>query len=111
MKVEELLAAAKDNATVKRVYAEPVERDGITVIAAAAVSGGAGGGGGHDKEGQEGSGGGYGIGAKPVGAFVLQDGQLRWQPAVDVNRVITVAGFVIAIAMIIGARIARAHER
>ena len=52
MKVTEILSAAKDAITVKRVYAEPYEKDGLTVIAAAVVSGGAGGGTGHDDKGQ-----------------------------------------------------------
>jgi hypothetical protein len=44
-----------------RVFAEPYEKDGVTVIAAATVAGGAGGGGGHDERGQEGEGGGFGV--------------------------------------------------
>jgi enoyl-CoA hydratase len=33
-------------------------------------------------------GGAFGIGAKPVGAYVIKDGDVSWQPAVDVNRII-----------------------
>src|SRR5574338_1428658 len=68
MKADEIFTTAKDALTVRRVYADPVERDGITVITGAALRGGAGGGGGHDKEGSEGTGGGFGVGAKPAGA-------------------------------------------
>ncbi|WP_330181818.1 spore germination protein GerW family protein [Nocardia sp. NBC_01503] len=107
MKVEDVLAAAKDSITVRRVYAEPVERDGTTVIAAAAVSGGGGGGGGTDGGGQEGSGGGFGVGAKPVGAYVIQDGRVSWLPAVDVNRLMTVLGVVVVAGLAIGARIVK----
>lgn len=107
MKIEEVLATAKDSMTVKRVYAEPIERDGTTVIAAAAMSGGGGGGGGSDEEGHEGSGGGFGMGAKPVGAYVIKDGQVSWQPAVDVNRLMIVVGVVAVTALIVGARIAK----
>ncbi|MFI9414600.1 spore germination protein GerW family protein [Nocardia gamkensis] len=107
MKLADVLATAKDSMTVTRVYAEPVERDGLTVIAAAAISGGGGSGEGTDKSGQEGSGGGFGVGAKPVGALVVKDGQVRWLPAVDINRLITVVGIVAVTALVVGARIAK----
>jgi uncharacterized spore protein YtfJ len=44
MKVGEVLSSARDTFTVKRVYGEPYEKDGLTVIPAAVVRGGAGGG-------------------------------------------------------------------
>jgi hypothetical protein len=44
MNVEEIMAQAKDTMTVKRVFGEPYEKDGVTVIPAAAIGGGAGGG-------------------------------------------------------------------
>ncbi|QBS45322.1 sporulation protein [Nocardia sp. CS682] len=108
MKVADVLATAKDSMTVSRVFGEPIERDGITVIAAATISGGGGAGEGGDDAGQ-GSGGGFGLGAKPVGAFVIKDGQVRWQPSVDVNRVVLVAGVVVVTALVVGARIARLY--
>ena len=40
MKVDELISKAKDSITVKRVYGEPYEKDGLTVIPAALVVGG-----------------------------------------------------------------------
>lgn len=107
MKLADVLTTAKDAMTVTRVYAQPVERDGLTVIAAAAISGGGGSGEGTDESGQEGSGGGFGVGAKPVGAFVVKDGQVRWLPAVDINRLMTVVGMVAVTALVVGARIAK----
>ncbi len=107
MKVTEVLAAATDSMKATRAYAEPVERDGTTVIPAATVSGGSGGGEGSDNEGQQGSGGGFGLGAKPVGAFVIKDGQVNWQPAVDVNRLMLIIGIVAVTALLVGARIAK----
>lgn len=79
MKVDEILAVARDSMTVRRVYAEPVERDGVTVIAAASVTGGGGAGSGIEQ-GKEGSGGGFGLGAKPVGAYVIKDGRVTLAP-------------------------------
>ncbi|WP_040797185.1 spore germination protein GerW family protein [Nocardia higoensis] len=111
MKVDEMLAAARDAMTVKRVYAEPIERDGTTIIGVAAISGRGGGGSGIDRKGQEGTGGGFGVGAKPVGAYVIRDGRVRWQPAVDVNRVVTVAGAVALAALVVAGRIASARVR
>jgi len=105
MKVEEILATARDSMTARRVFAEPVERDGTTIIPAATISGGAGGGGGTDRDGHEGSGGGFGVGAKPVGAYVLKDGQVRWQPAIDGNRLIMMITAIIIVALAGGVRV------
>ena len=90
MKVTEALGNASDAITVRRVFAEPYEKDGLTVIAAAAVTGGAGGGSGTDPKGQQGEGAGFGANARPVGAYVIKDGHVTWRPAIDVNRIITV---------------------
>jgi uncharacterized spore protein YtfJ len=87
MKLDEFLTTARESISAKRVYAEPHEVDGVTVIAAASVTGGGGGGGGHDNEGQEGEGGGFGLRGRPTGAYVIKDGQVQWVPAVDVNRI------------------------
>jgi uncharacterized spore protein YtfJ len=94
MELDKVLNSARDAITVKRVYAEPYEKDGITVIPAAAVRGGAGGGTGHDQKGQEGQGGGFGVAGKPAGAYVIKDGRVTWRPAVDPNRVIMTLGLV-----------------
>jgi uncharacterized spore protein YtfJ len=95
MKVTQLLDAASDAITVKRVFAEPYETEGLTIIAAAAVTGGAGGGAGTDSRGQEGEGAGFGANARPVGAYVIKDGQLHWRPAIDANRTITIVGLIV----------------
>jgi hypothetical protein len=75
----------------------------VTVIPAAAVRGGAGGGNGRKAEtSEEGEGGGMGLVARPAGAYVIKDGAVSWQPAVDVNRIVTVgvAGCVAAVWLI-----------
>lgn len=107
MKVDELLSTAKDAITVKRVYAEPYERDGLTVIPAAVVGGGAGGGTGHDSKGQEGEGGGFGMSGRPAGAYVIKDGNVRWYPAVDPTRVVTAVAFVVVAYLLTRPRMAR----
>jgi len=91
MSLSQLLDTARDSMTVRRVFGDPYERDGATVIPAARVRGAGGGGGGKDEHGQEGDGGGFVLTARPVGAYVIKDGAVTWQPAVDVERVVTVA--------------------
>ena len=82
-KVDEIFAGARDALTVRRVFGEPIEQDGVTVVPVAHVRGGAGGGG----DSQDNGGGGFGLSARPVGAYVIRDGEVRWRPAVDVNRI------------------------
>jgi uncharacterized spore protein YtfJ len=81
--VDELIRGAQDAVTAKRVYGEPVEAGGATVIPAAAVRGGGGGGGDNESNG----GGGFGLTARPVGAYVIgPEGDVKWKPAIDVQR-------------------------
>jgi uncharacterized spore protein YtfJ len=91
MSLSQLLDTARESMTVRRVFGEPYERDGVTLVPAARVRGAGGGGGGKDERGQEGDGGGFVLTARPVGAYVVKDGAVTWQPAVDVERVVTVA--------------------
>jgi uncharacterized spore protein YtfJ len=111
MKVDEVLSTAKDSITVKRVYAEPYEKEGLTVIPAAVVGGGAGGGTGHDEKGQENEGGGFGMSGRPVGAFVIQGGQVEWRPAVDVNRIIGLVGMAVVAYLLTRPRLVRARAK
>jgi uncharacterized spore protein YtfJ len=106
MEVQEVLAQARDSMTVKRVYGEPYEKDGVTIIPAARVQGGAGAGGGEDPQGQgqaRGTGSGFGVNARPVGAFIIRGGELSWRPAVDVNRIV-LGGQVVAVVALLTVR-------
>lgn len=109
--VTKTIEQARDVTTVKRVFGEPIERDGITIIPAAAVRGGAGGGGGSDSEGAGGGGTGFGIIARPAGAFVVRDGRAVWQPAVDVTRIILGAQAVLLAAILAWRSGARTRAR
>jgi uncharacterized spore protein YtfJ len=104
VEVQDVIAQARDAITVKRVFGEPYEKDGVMVIPAAKVQGGAGGGGGEDPEGQaKGSGSGFGVSARPVGAFVIRGGEMTWRPALDLNRVI-LGGQVVAVVLLLTIR-------
>ncbi|MBK1783172.1 sporulation protein [Prauserella cavernicola] len=111
MNVEQLLTKARDTLTVRRVYGEPIERDGVLVIPAAAISGGGGAGSGVDEKGAQGEGGGFGTAARPVGAYTIKDRSLTWVPAVDVNRLVVVVGVVLVVFLLVRSRIARARAR
>lgn len=103
MKLGQLASAAREMLSAKVVYGEPVERDGTVVIAAAVVFGGGGGGGGEGTAVREGAG--FGVFARPAGAFVLRDGAVRWVPAVDLTRLgLAAAVGVVALARILARR-------
>lgn len=85
--LSENLAGVRDLVSVRRVFGEAYEIDGVTIIPVAKVGGGAGGGGGDDDKGGGGFGSGFGVGAAPVGVYEVHDGKAEWKPAVDVNRI------------------------
>jgi uncharacterized spore protein YtfJ len=104
MELPEVLGRPADAAQVRRVFGEPIERDGVTIVPTASVRGGAGGGGGRgrspkqeDGEG-EGIGGGYGFMARPAGVFVIRGDQVDWRPALDVGKVI-LGGQLVAVTL------------
>jgi len=107
MNVDEMLTGARDAMTVKRVYGDPIERDGILVIPAARVAGGAGGGGDAENN----AGGGFGVAASPAGAWIVRNGEVSWEPAVDATRLGTM-GMLVAIIFLLTVRsIAKANAR
>jgi uncharacterized spore protein YtfJ len=110
MDAKEAFNAARESLSVKRVFGEPYEEEGLTVIPAAVLSGGAGAGSGHDEKGQEGEGGGYGVSGRPAGAYVVKGGEVRWLPAVDVNRLVAVAGAVLVALVLMRPRMAKARR-
>lgn len=101
MELPEVLGRAADAAQVRRVFGEPIERDGVTIIPTASVRGGAGGGGGRGpKEEGEGAGGGYGFMAHPAGVFVVRGDQVDWRPALDLGKVI-LGGQLVAVTFLL----------
>jgi uncharacterized spore protein YtfJ len=96
MNAIELVNQAKDSINVRRVYGEPYQEDGVTIIPAANVMGGGGAGG--DTEGN--GGGGFGVRARPAGAWVIRGGEATWRPAMDLNRTILMGQLVAIVALL-----------
>jgi uncharacterized spore protein YtfJ len=111
MQAHDILAQARDTLTVKRVFGEPIERDGVLIIPAAKVAGGGGGGSGPAEGPDSGGGGGFGMQARPAGVFVIKDGEVSWQPAIDVNRVILGGQIVAIIFLLVIRAIAKARAK
>ena len=95
MTLKELVGGLQDASTVKRVFGDPIERDGALVIPVASLVGGFGGGQGPTAgpkadaaENQVSWGGGGGWSASPAGVYVVKDGTTSWYPAVNANRTI-----------------------
>jgi uncharacterized spore protein YtfJ len=133
MEVMKLISRIHDNVTVRRVFGEPITVDGVTVIPVARVAAGGGGGAGagpsvprDDGAGDpgtdgeyagdrhaEGSGAGFGLAAIPAGVYVIKEGKVRWEPALDVNRLV-VGGQLVAVVALLTLRaivLARAKAR
>src|SRR3989442_13384053 len=96
MNALEVVNQAKDAITVRRVYGEPYQQDGVTIIPAANVMGGGGGGG--DTEGNGGVG--FGVAARPAGAGVVKDGEGRWGPPLGPDRGILIGQLVAIVALL-----------
>lgn len=91
-------------ASVRRVFGDPTEQAGSIVIPVARVVGfGGGGGGSGGANGEQGGGGGGVVRVSPVGAFVLRGGEVTWQPAVDVSRIV-LGGQLLALAGLLTVR-------
>lgn len=93
-----------------KVFGTPVVQDGTIVLPVAKVGGGGGGGGGGRSPGGQGgtatgsgTGGGFGLSAKALGVYVVRGGDVRWIPAVDVNRIV-LGGQVVLVAALLLAR-------
>ena len=110
MDVGALLMKASDSLSVRRAFGTAYEKDGVLIIPVAVVAGGGGAGTGHSRHrdraaspdtqpgrgpsapgttpqdsGNAETGGGFGGLVLPVGAYVVQGGQVRWVSAVDMT--------------------------
>lgn len=110
--LEEMLAETKDLLTVKKVFGEPYQSNGVTFIPAASVRGGMGSGEGEGSDtAPAGRGGGMGITARPIGAYRIKGDDVSWIPAVDVTRIITTGQVVVIVALLVMRSILRKRKR
>lgn len=110
-KLDDILEGARDAITVRKVYGDPYEKDGVTFVPAAAVRGGGGGGEGEDANSSTGSGGGFGVLARPVGAYQIKEGEVTWIPAADTTKVIVFAQVVVIVALLVVRSILRSRSK
>lgn len=99
MTPEDILTQVGDQLGIRRVFGEPIDRDGVTVISVAVSIGGGGGGNGPEDQG---SGGGFGGMVRGIGVYSISKGQVRFVPAVDTTAL--AALFVLAVGVVVGAR-------
>jgi uncharacterized spore protein YtfJ len=126
MTLGDTLRTMLDSAAARTVFGEPVTRDGVTVIPVARVVGAGGlGGGGGTRSGPDvgepeagevathgsGSGGGFTLAARPVGVFVVRDGDAHWRPALDLNRIVLGAQVVGIVALLTARTLIRRRRR
>jgi hypothetical protein len=71
-------------------FSLPDERDGVTLVTAT-----------RSRTRRDG-----GVTARPVGAFVVRDGEVCWRPAIDVSRLLTMAEVVVG-AVLVAHRLSR----
>jgi uncharacterized spore protein YtfJ len=120
LNLETIVDRVDDSISARRVFGEPVIKDGVTVIPVARVMGGAGGGEGPaptTTTGEPGSeaksvptlGGGFGLSARPAGVYVVKGDTVRWIPALDVNRVVFGMQIVAIVLLLTIRSIARAR--
>ncbi len=104
-----MLEGARDALTAGRVFGEPIEREGVTVIPAAEIRGcGCRCGGGEDVEGGRG---GFGVKARPAGALVVRGEEVVWKPALDLGRVLRALTLLSVVALLLSCRSKRRCRR
>ena len=94
----------------ERAFGPTVEHDGVVLVPVASVSGGGGGGSGVDGAGSTGQGAGWGGTARPVGAYVLEGGTVRYEAAVDLVRLVLGGQLVAVVALLVLRRWIRARR-
>jgi hypothetical protein len=71
-------------------FSPPVERDGVSLVTAT-----------RTRTRRDGT-----VTARPVGAFVVRDGEVCWRPAIDVTRLLSAAGVGVG-AVLVASRLTR----
>lgn len=103
MTPENILERVGDQLGVRRVFGEPIERDGVLVVPVAVAIGGGGGGSAPDDQG---TGGGFGGVVRGVGAYEIAGGQARFVPVIDTTALAAMAVLLTGLVLR-----ARSHRR
>ena len=133
MDVENLLAKAADNLSVRRAFGTAYEKDGMLIIPVAIVAGGGGAGTSRNQRGKSAArphgadatahdatpqdsvptdtGGGFGGLVLPSGAYVVKGDQVRWVPAVDTTVVVLASLTLVRVLARAWTRRRRSHSR
>lgn len=96
--LQEITARLGEVIGSSKVFGEPIQQGGVTVIPVFRVSGG-GGAGGSDEGVKQGFGGGLRVTSRPVGVYVLREGRVSWKPSVDVNQAVLAGSAVVVAAL------------
>jgi hypothetical protein len=100
MNTQEILTGAQGALTARRVFGDPIEVRGVTILPVATIGGGGGGGQRGDEDGRVG----FGVRARPAGVYVIRDdGSVSWRPALNLNLVI-LGGQLVGLAAILSLR-------
>ena len=97
-----VLTGAQDAMTPRRVFGDLIHVEGATILPVSTVGGGGGGG----SKGAD-AGVGFGLRAQPAGVFVIRDGDAKWRPALNLNRVILGGQLVGVVAILTAGLIVR----
>lgn len=111
-------------ADASKAFGTPIVQDGTIVLPVAKVGGGGGAGGGSSPAGEghngsgsaagsgtgSGTGGGFGLSARALGVYVVRGGDVRWVPAVDVNRIVLGGQAVLVAALLLARAVIKARS-
>ena len=126
MQAREILSQSRDAMNARRVFGDPIERDGVTVVPVMRLLGGAGGGGGEENaslggaaaaedgaiepaaglpRGVQGAaasfGVGFGVKATPAGVYVIKGDGVQWLPAIEPERIVFIGGVIGIVALLV----------
>lgn len=100
--LNDVINAPREALNVRRVFGDPIEKGALTVVPVAMTLGGGGGGAGPGEDGEN-EGGGFGVLARPVGVYVIENDSVNWQPSLDVT-LVALAGMLLAAFMMVTLR-------
>jgi uncharacterized spore protein YtfJ len=105
MTTDDIVTRVGDQLGIRRVFGDPVERDGVVAIPVAVAIGGGGGGTGPDDQG----GGGFGGMVRGIGVYTIANGQVRFIPAIDSTALAAMG--VLLVGLVLSARRKRSASR